>query len=133
MYIKIQHLCCIPSTLFHRQILIMNPDLAFWIVFAILAGLIIICDLKYHMLRDISKAAPQPYSWSRVQLAWWTVIVLSSFITIFLTQGAAPTFHESTLILLGISGATTATARVIDIADEANPKIQRHQDTGRYH
>ena len=32
--------------------------------------------------------------------------------------GTIPTFHESTLILLGISAATTATARVIDLSEK---------------
>jgi hypothetical protein len=101
----------------------------FWIIFAILFFSILIFDKKYCMLRDISKSAGhQPYSWSRVQLAWWTVIVLTSFITIILVEkGIAPTLNSSTVILLGISAATTATARVIDISDKE--KFNRtHQD-----
>lgn len=80
------------------------------------------------MLRDTSKATGhQPYSWARVQLAWWTVIVLASFIAILWHMGVAPTLNSSTVILLGISAATTATARVIDISDETN-LLTRHQD-----
>lgn len=100
----------------------------FWIIFAILLFFIILFDKKYCMLRDISKAqGHQPYSWARVQLAWWTVIVLSSFIAILWGKGLAPTLHSSTVILLGISAATTATARVIDVSDEEK-NIRRHQD-----
>jgi hypothetical protein len=100
----------------------------FWIVFAILLFAIIIFDKKYCMLRDISKApGHQPYSWSRVQLAWWTIIILSSFIAIIWGKGAAPTLNSSTVILLGISAATTATARVIDISDR-DKLIRMHQD-----
>lgn len=81
------------------------------------------------MLRDISKASGhQPYSWARVQLAWWTVIVLSSFIAILINRNIAPTLHASTVILLGISAATTATARVIDINDADKYYHRRHQD-----
>ncbi len=100
----------------------------FWIIFAILFFSIIIFDKKYCMLRDISRApGHQPYSWARVQLAWWTVIVLSSFIAILWDKGVAPTLNSSTVILLGISAATTATARVIDISDQESLN-RRHQD-----
>ena len=104
--------------------------LAFWATFAALSIIVIICDRKYSMLRDQSVATPQPYSWSRVQLAWWSVIILSSFISIFLTsQGyQVPSLSTSTLILLGISGATTVTARTIDVSDASNNAV-RHQDS----
>jgi hypothetical protein len=100
----------------------------FWIIFAVLSLIIIICDRKYYMLRDMSTAAHPPYSWSRVQLAWWTVIILSSFIAIFWAVKDVPSLDPSTLILLGISATTTATARAIDVADQANPLVWRHQD-----
>lgn len=100
----------------------------FWGIFILLLAGVIICDRKFHMLRDISKASPLPYSWSRVQLAWWTVIILSSFTTILLQTGIAPTLHSSTLALLGISVATTAAARVIDLGDQQNAQVFRHQN-----
>lgn len=100
----------------------------FWGIFILLLAGIIVCDRKFNMLRDISKASPVPYSWSRVQLAWWTVIILSSFTTILLRTGTAPTLHSSTLALLGISAATTAAARVIDLGDLQNVQVFRHQD-----
>ena len=101
----------------------------FWIPFAVLLFSTIICDKKYGMLRDITKATVhKPYSWSRVQMAWWTLIILSSFIAILWQNGKAPDLHSSILILLGISAATTASARMIDIADEEKPGTIRHQD-----
>ncbi|HEX6427751.1 MAG TPA: hypothetical protein VF008_08705, partial [Niastella sp.] len=80
------------------------------------------------MLRDLSKASPRPYSFSRVQLAWWSVIIISAFTTIMLQTGHAPNLHSSTLVLLGISAGTTAVARVIDLADQQNSLVFRHQD-----
>lgn len=101
----------------------------FWITFAILLFAVVFFDKTNCMLRDISKASGhQPYSWARVQLAWWTVIVLSSFIAILWGKGIAPTLNSSTVILLGISAATTATARVIDISDREK-YIRTHQDS----
>ena len=106
----------------------MNPQLYFWIAFAVLACCVVYCNKNYCMLRDMSNAKKRPYSWARVQLAWWTVIVLSSFIAIMARYKVAPGLDESTVILLGISAATIATARTIDVSDEANPNVTRHQD-----
>jgi len=92
----------------------------YWIIFAILFIIIAFCDLKFNMLRDISSATSKPYSWSRVQLAWWMLIIMSSFITIIIcyTGHEIPTLDSSTLILLGITTGTTATASMIDTSDK---------------
>ncbi len=106
----------------------------FWIPFVLLAALVIFFDRRYGTLRDLSHANPQPYSWSRVQLAWWTVIILSSFIAIVWRDmqtdppANTPTLHYSTLVLLGISAATTAVARMIDVGDMTNQAAIRHQE-----
>jgi hypothetical protein len=106
----------------------------FWLPFVLFSILIIFFDRKFATLRDLSQANPQPYSWARVQLAWWTVIILSSFIAIVWKDiqtsppGNIPNLHYSTLVLLGISAATITTARVIDVSDKTNPNIVMHQD-----
>jgi hypothetical protein len=101
----------------------MSAKMLFWIIFLLLTALVIFCDIKYGMLKDISKASPAPFSWSRVQLALWSIIILASFGAILIHSGAAPELNESTLILLGISGATTAAARAIDVSDINNPLV----------
>jgi hypothetical protein len=100
----------------------------FWGLFVVLAAGVYFCDKKFGMLRDLSKTSPRPYSWSRVQMAWWMVIILTSFVTVIVQTGHAPNLHSSTLVLLGISVATTTTARLIDLADQENRLIFRHQD-----
>jgi hypothetical protein len=80
----------------------MNPITYFWIILIALAFMVGYCDKKYCMLKDISTANRRPYSWSRVQLAWWTVIVLASFVAIIIKYGHAPQLNESTLILLSL-------------------------------
>ena len=100
----------------------------FWALFAILTACVVFCDRKFNMLRDLSKASPRPYSWSRVQLAWWTILILTAFVSIMLQIGHAPNLHHSTLVLLGISAGTTAAARVIDLNDQQNSLVFRHQD-----
>ena len=98
-----------------------------YIFFGIFIGLwvvILILDKKYSLLRDNSNQLPKPFSWSRVQLAWWTVIVLTVFITIiFKTGGIIPTFNNSTLYLLGISSVTTVSGTLTDISDQSNPGL----------
>ena len=105
----------------------MNPIVLFWITFVVLAAIVFVCDRKYSMLRDVSTADPRPYSFSKVQLAWWTVIILTSLITIVLIAGDIPTFNESTLILFGITTATTAAGRLVDVSDESKG-LRRAQD-----
>jgi hypothetical protein len=55
-----------------------------------------------------------------VQLAWWTLVVLPSIISILLARNVMPTLDSSTLVLLGIAAGTTVTARLIDISDRAS-------------
>ena len=104
------------------------PVLSFWIIFIILVFAVIYCDRKYCMLKDKSIGKPPPYSWARVQLAWWSVIVMASFVAVIIKYHVAPTLNESTVILIGISAATIATARVIDVNEENDPNVLRHQD-----
>ncbi len=106
-----------------------HPSLTFWVIYIALLTCFYFCDKKFEMLRDISMADPKPYSFSRVQLAWWTAIVLAAFISTALIQNHVPTLLDSTLYLIGISGATTAAGKVIDSSDKRNPDISRHQDS----
>ncbi|HKC67737.1 MAG TPA: hypothetical protein VKG26_05870, partial [Bacteroidia bacterium] len=102
--------------------------ITFWIIYLVLLGCIYFCDKKYGMLRDASVMSPRPFSFSRVQIAWWTAIVIAAFISTSLAQKHIVTLLDSTLYLLGISGATLAAASVVDTSDKQNPNIQRHQD-----
>jgi hypothetical protein len=101
----------------------MHPFFWFWSSLASFTLLIIFFDIKYSLLRDTSTARHKPYSFARVQLAWWTVIIFSSLIAILTLKAGIPAFSESILVLLGISSATTAAARIIDVADQKNMDI----------
>ena len=107
----------------------MHPILYFWIAFLVLLAIFIFLDLKFCLLRDSTTTLPKPYSYSRVQLAWWTLVILSSIIAILLVRGEMPTLDSSTLILLGITAGTTVAARMIDISDRTNATVDTvHQD-----
>ncbi len=106
----------------------MNPIVIYWFTFLILLAIVLYLDRKHNLLRDASNAIKKPYSFSRVQLAWWMIIILSAFITIIISNNAIPTFRESTLILLGISSATTISGRLTDLSDQKDNTLTRHQD-----
>ena len=98
-----------------------------WVSFAVLFILVGILDRNYNMLKDASTAVKRPYSFSRVQLAWWSVIILASFIAVLSISKKIPELDDSTWILLGISGVTTAAAGMIDVSDRTNQSlIQNH-------
>jgi len=73
----------------------------------------------------------RPFSFSRIQLLWWTIIICTCAILIFAQKtntSFANVFNQSSLILLGISLGTTTTARIIDNSDVNNVSVARHQD-----
>lgn len=99
----------------------MDPRLIYLFVFAVMLFGAVFLQKKYCFICDSTNAVkPKPYSYARLQLVWWTFIVLIAFIAIALTSGEIPSLSYSTLKLLGIGILTTATARLIDISDEAN-------------
>lgn len=103
----------------------MDPRIIYWLVLAVLTALVLFLNAKYGMLRDESILdKKKPYSYARTQLTWWTVIVLSGFVTIILKRFEIPTFNQNVLILLGISSATTITARLTDISDKARTEAE---------
>jgi hypothetical protein len=102
----------------------MNCKLIFFIVLFSILGIIIILSIYYDLLRDQQSVPdlPKPYSFSWVQLTWWTFIVLGCICTLIFCAGSIPVLDPSTLKLLGIGSLTTVSARLIDISDDANVK-----------
>ncbi|GAA3620680.1 hypothetical protein [Flavivirga jejuensis] len=82
---------------------------------------------KTDLLKDQSTSSEKPYSFSRSQLLWWTLIILCCFSIYYGTVGEIQKINKSSLILLGISLGTTTAARVIDSTEVSN-NIPRHQD-----
>lgn len=80
-------------------------------------------------LRDSSELIKnKPYSFARVQMWWWTIIVLGSFLGVYAVSGNQWVINTTCLILLGISGVTTAGGRMIDNSQTNDPNVTRHQD-----
>lgn len=80
-------------------------------------------------LRDSSELIQnKPYSFSRVQMWWWTMIILGSFIGVYAVSGNLWPINATCLVLLGISCVTTAGGRMIDNSQTNDPSVTRHQD-----
>lgn len=68
---------------------------------------------------------PRPaFSLGRTQLAFWTIIIVSSFIYAIIAHFtdplSLPAIDPVNLLLLGIAGGTTAVAKVIDTSQQNN-------------
>lgn len=105
----------------------------YYIILVIVAAVVVALGATTNMLRDMDYQTPGapaktiPYSWSRTQLAFWMVIILSSFLYLFFKfKFEVPELNTVNLILLGIVVATTASAKLIDDTQKSNPN--RSQD-----
>lgn len=85
------------------------------------------------LLRDnlLPQIAPnrQTYSLGRWQMAFWFVLILVSYVVLFLLFGSVSTISPQALWLMGISGATGVGAIAVDVlkdspADAANRGLQ---------
>lgn len=98
----------------------MDARLIYLFVFLALFFIIMIMDKKWGFVHDFSTVVPKPYSFARVQLVWWTFLVLSVMISTVIASGQIPDLNQSTLILLGIGSLTTISGRLIDLSDNQN-------------
>lgn len=80
-------------------------------------------------LRDDSTATPKPYSLARVQLWWWTVVILSLFAYGYGLGDKLWEFNNTCLALLGVSLATTTAGRIVDNQQIQDSSSSRHQNT----
>jgi hypothetical protein len=63
-----------------------------------------------------------PFSLALTQLSFWTIVIASSFIYIWIVTEEIPPLTGSTLILLSISAFTTAGSRLLDVREKGNSK-----------
>jgi hypothetical protein len=98
-----------------------EPQLTLYKVMAVLLmGVCLVAVLwvgaRSNLLRDTSRARNPPFSFSRVQLIWWSVIIGLACLMYYGASGDLPdmTRNWTCLILLGLGVGTTATASIID-------------------
>ena len=90
----------------------------FMLAFALLF-IFVVCLLanRTSLLRDQGIPPPgckTPWSLARVQMAFWTVSVVSAVLFIYAVTGDNPTIPNGILILMGLGGATAVSAFAID-------------------
>ena len=94
-----------------------------WIIvlIAFLVGIFILAK-EYELLRDgptIDKVQ-RPYSLGRCQMAWWFVLIIVSFVLIWLISGDQETITASLLGLMGISAGTALGAALIEASSDGD-------------
>jgi hypothetical protein len=96
--------------------LTVTPVCWYWILLAVLFILLGVGAWKLNLLRDRDTSAEnKPLSLGRTQMAFWTVVILASYIYIGLvTTDFLHTMTATALTLMGISAATGMTAVLID-------------------
>lgn len=74
--------------------------------------------------------ANPPYSLPKIQLAWWTFIIMSSFLIIYCVTGEMCEISSTTLALLGISAGTTAVSGLLGDSGPTSKSTTGDPDSG---
>lgn len=96
---------------YHSQSLIFAAVI---VVLFLIGTLILVFVCKLNFIRDPVNVDPKPFSLSRFQLLWWSVIIISCYILLFAIRDDFGLLSKSTLILLGISAAGTGFSILTD-------------------
>lgn len=67
----------------------------------------------------------QAFSLGRSQMAWWFILIIASYITIWLITGDRDTITSSLLVLMGISAGTALGSIAIDAGSDQRAKEER--------
>lgn len=102
-----------------------------WVVWMIVvAGVAIFLGsfwLLIHKTRMLREAESQNFSLGKSQMAFWGLLVVLSFVGVWLLTGAMERIPPQALILLGISGATGLSAVVIGNGKRAGVRAKRDE------
>jgi len=102
-----------------------NSAAVAWVLGGILGAGTLWLAIASNLLRDSSRAAYRPFSFSRVQLVWWVVIVAFCLLYHYGTAFSLPAINETCLVLLGISGGTTTLAHLIDVRQRRLAQVEQ--------
>jgi hypothetical protein len=80
----------------------------------IVAGLLLWLGYSSNLLRDSNGTANPPFSLAKHQMALWFVVIVGSYLYVWLITGFYSSLSSTALILIGISGATGLVAVTID-------------------
>ncbi len=125
---------CIPTMAFADEggSITLIPWVA-WVLFVATLIALIALGSGPDMLRDPlpdNVVGIRPFSLGKVQMAWWFIIIVGSYLYIWSIKGAAPELSPTLLALAGISGATGTASATISSAQKTQfqPHVGFFQD-----
>lgn len=103
--------------------------LAFLVIFLTSLGVVVQLTRRTALLRKPGErpVSHRPFSISRFQLAFWSVLAAEAYLFVWLVSGNLDTLTESVLVLMGMGSATALGASMID----ADPKEKASQQPDR--
>lgn len=106
-----------------------HPGWGVGVCVTFLVGWVVFLICKPHLLR--SEGNPDyAFSLSRTQMAFWGIIVISSFVGVMVALGRLEHIPAQTLVLMGISVTTGLTASLMD--DGKPPTWKAAAERGRF-
>ncbi len=100
---------------------------ATYVMAALVVILAIYLAVSTKILRTSGTNPNAKYSFSNVQMMWWTVIIGTTFIILYGKTGDYNSLNQSTVILLSISLATIAGSSLINVGQKQKG-IARHNN-----
>ncbi len=112
------------------ELIIIRP-LGFWFCSALFVGIIaalLLLARNSGMLRfpgpKLEGGRLRPYSLARAQMAFWFVLVVTSYVLIWCITGVLSSLTESVLALIGIGSATALGAAMVDSSKAAKNNVE---------
>lgn len=112
-------------------------SIAYAVCLIVLIAIVAVVDRYYPILRDIPVDAgaahtKRPYSLGRIQMAFWTIIVIGSIVYVYfvVSGGTAVAIDPKLAILIGISGTTGVLAAAVDNDKDKKVEAARAALTG---
>lgn len=102
-----------------------------WYSFSFFANTALCRDASYDRSCTLKPVDRRPYSYSRVQLFWWTLIILFCYILFFALYGVLLPLNASVILLLGSGVAVYIFGKSMDkeqIRKNNDQEPARHQD-----
>ncbi|WP_321945386.1 hypothetical protein [Paraburkholderia sp. J10-1] len=101
-------------------------------VFVAVIFIFVLLARQTALLRDVGSTTSVPlnrrtFSLARTQMAWWTLIIVGSYIYEWLASGVMPPLSAQALALMGIYSVLTVGSRSVDLARDTQfpPSVPR--------
>ena len=85
-------------------------------------------DPSYDKNGNLRNPKDSPYSYARVQLLWWTLIILTCYVFFFGVTGVLMPLNVTAVLLLGFGAIVYGTGKIIDSRQVTENKGNRTQD-----